>query len=122
MVYPSHYCRYDTGNLYGNLQTLFDNDPLAFKGDSVRKPDKAPYEIVSYSLRIARDRLDAAGMQHVTLRPYLQGFTMTAIRADSRLPYDAKAYQAQMEATRGAGGEGWIFWNAGNRYVEEAFK
>lgn len=122
MVYPSHYCRYDTGGLYGNIQSLFDEHPLTIKGDHIRKPDMAPYEIVYNSLAIARNRLDAVGMQHVTLRPYLQGFTMTAIRADSRLVYDAKAYQKQIRATTAAGGNGWIFWNAGNVYASDAFR
>jgi hypothetical protein len=121
MVYPSHYCRYDTGNIYGNIRTLFNSHPATIKSDNWLKPDKAPYETVYNSLHIARDRLDAAGMNHVTLRPYLQGFTMTAIRADSRLTYDAAAYREQIRATTDAGGDGWIFWNAGNTYAPGAF-
>jgi len=60
-------------------------------------------------------------MQHVTLRPYLQGFTMTAIRSDSRLTYGPDAYRSQIQATSDAGGNGWIFWNASNQYVGGGF-
>ena len=122
MVYPSHYCRYGTGNIYGNIRTLFNDHPATIKSDKWLKPDKAPYETVYNSLRIARDRLDAAGMEHVALRPYLQGFTMNAIRADSRLTYNAQAYREQIQAAGDAGGNGWIFWNAGNQYAPGAFE
>jgi hypothetical protein len=122
MVYPSHYCRYDTGNLYGNIREVFDTHPLTIKGKAALKPDLAPYEVVYNSLVIARDRLDKAGFSHIPLRPYLQGFTMTAIRADSRLNYGVDAYRAQIQATADAGGSGWIFWNAGNQYAAGAFE
>lgn len=121
MVYPSHYCSYTTGNMYGNVWTLFQNHESTIKGEVLRKPDKAPYETVYNSLVIARERIKQVEGYGLGVRPYLQGFTMTSIKEGSYMTYGKEAYRKQIDAVYDAGYTSWIFWNARNEYPNGAF-
>jgi hypothetical protein len=48
------------------------------------------------------------------LRPWLQDFTCTWCKTSK--PYQAVEIQAQIAATLDAGQQGWMLWDAGNRY------
>jgi hypothetical protein len=121
MVYPSHYSNYSTGNIYGNILNSFLAHAATIKTDRIKKPDKAPYEIVYNSLVIAKDRLSKVKGSTLGIRPYLQAFTITALPVNSRLNYGAKEFKSQMKAVYDSGYSQWIFWNARNVYPENAF-
>jgi hypothetical protein len=103
MVYPSHY--EDGFNGYAN-------------------PADYPYEVVSYSMSRAEERMNALKKEYpdlkldAKLRPWLQNFDMGAT-------YDTPKVLAQMKAVKDSLGDdysGYLLWSPGNRYDEEAIK
>jgi len=98
MVYPSHYAR-------------------GFLGEE--NPAKAPFKVVNYSMKSARDRLLAMNSDKrmtARLRPWLQDFNLGAV-------YDLEMVKAQIKALQEALGEhyvGFTMWNPSNRYNTEA--
>jgi len=126
MVYPSHY-------------------PMGFLNLSGH-PDLHPYEVVNRAQQTAQERMivlqtrllgarqatTTAALQDIlgtytehkntniqdvrvgALRPWLQDFTCTWCQGSK--PYGAAEVQAQIQATNDAGQQGWMLWDAGNRY------
>ena len=93
MVYPSHYPKWFIGYEY---------------------PATMPYEIVKYSMDRGVERLLAAGVSPLKLRPWLQDFDYGAV-------YDADMVRAQMQAVYDAGLTSWMIWDPKNIYTREAF-
>lgn len=95
MVYPSHYGK----GSYG-----------------VAEPDFEPYKIVNYSMKKAKERLDKNEKNIAKLRPWLQDFS--AVYLDKYKKYGPAEIKAQIKATKDAGVNEWILWNAANRYTK----
>ena len=102
MVYPSHYAE----GFYG-----FEN------------PAEHPYEVVNYSMRLAKERLrahaaTATAPQRAELIPWLQDFSIGA-------EYDADMVRAQIRAVIDAMGEdyrGFLLWSPKNQYSTAALR
>jgi hypothetical protein len=94
MIYPSHW---PTGS-------------LAVGG----VPNDFPYETVHLSMEFAKDKLPDDASR---IRPWLQGFSLPGYR-----PYGPVDVRAQIDAAEAAGVGGWMIWDMGNRYFEEAFE
>ena len=100
MVYPSHYAE----GFYG-----FEN------------PAEHPYEVVNYSMRLAKERLRAHAAttpQRAELIPWLQDFSIGA-------EYDADMVRAQIRAVIDAMGEdyrGFLLWSPKNQYSTAALR
>jgi hypothetical protein len=92
MVYPSHY-------------------PAGWYG--LAKPAEKPYEVIKLSMKGAIDKATAIGLDKQKLRPWLQDFNLGAI-------YTADMVKSQMRATEELGLDGWLLWNASNRYTRGA--
>lgn len=75
-----------------------------------RDPVNHPYEIVSLSLKKARGRVS---ISPVRFRPWVQAFRDYAF---DRRAFDARAVQQQINAARDFGADGYMLWNAHNRY------
>ena len=93
MVYPSHW----------------PNGSLAVGG----VPNDHPFETISISMELAKAKLPDAAR----VRPWLQGFSLPGMRA-----YGATDVRAQIDAAEAAGVGGWMVWDMGNRYFEDAFR
>jgi hypothetical protein len=78
----------------------------------IADPEAEPYKTVSVSLRDAKRRIKGTGAK---LRPWLQDFTL-------RTPYTPVEVRAQIEAVQDQGIDGWLLWNARNRYTEDALR
>ncbi|WP_316676026.1 putative glycoside hydrolase [Ralstonia chuxiongensis] len=76
----------------------------------VRKPTEKPGEIVSHSLAEAKRR---TGLPGVRFRPWLQAFRDYAF---DRREFNAEMIRAQVDAADAEGTNGWMLWNARNRY------
>jgi len=77
----------------------------------IKNPNASPYEIIKKSLNDYKKRLPKT-----TIRPWLQAFSLNHIK------YTAVQLRAQIKATREVGYQGYLLWNAGNKYpyLEEA--
>lgn len=93
MVYPSHY-------------------QSGFEG--FKKPAEKPYEVVLISLKTGAPLFEG---KEAKIRPWLQDFDLGA-------EYTADMVRAQIRATEELEDEfrveGWLLWNAQNKYTEEA--
>lgn len=105
MVYPSH----------------FDKRGQTINGIKFQKPDLEPYEVVYNTLLAGKKRIESVEGYNLKVRPYIQGFTAGYLGEGYYREYGVKEYRAQIQAVYDAGYEEWIFWNARNEYVEEAF-
>ena len=77
------------------------------KGEyGIPDPSKAPYAIITKSLGDYKRRIPK-----MTIRPWLQDF----------FRYNKADVQAQIKAARDLGYDGYLMWNAGNRYTEGAY-
>ena len=83
--------------------------PDGFEGYA--NPADFPYEIVFKSLEKSRTFMKN---KHAKMRPWLQDFDLGAV-------YDKEKVQAQIKAAKDSGSSGYMFWNASNRYTEDAF-
>lgn len=81
-----------------------------------RQPVAEPYEIVHQSLRRALQR---TGLPGVRFRPWLQAFRDYAF---DRRAFGAHEIRAQIDAAEALGTDGWMLWNAGNRYDSDGLK
>ena len=100
MVYPSHYA-----NGYYNLDY----------------PDCHPYELVYHAMLDSNKVLymiDDTSGNKAKVRPWLQDFTASWI--SHHLKYGKAEVRAQIDAVYDAGGTGWLLWNAGVVYTEDA--
>ena len=97
MIYPSHYW----AGTYG-----LDN------------PNRAPYEVAYQSSLDHLQRMEAVDSQ-IIFRPWLQDFEHWE---DSGYEYGVKQIHAQLQALKDLGIKEYLFWNAGNRYTEEAYR
>jgi hypothetical protein len=77
-------------------------------------PVAHPYEVVLETVRRTRAR---AAHTRVQVRPWLQDFRDYAF--DRRL-FGVSQVRAEIKAAGDAGGTGWMLWNAGNQYTEDA--
>lgn len=82
--------------------------PENFEG--YENPADHPYEIVYNSLDKQRKFLSGRLTQ---MRPWIQDFDIGAV-------YDAVKIRDQMRAATDAGVDGWLIWNASNRYTADA--
>ncbi len=96
MVYPSHY---NAGN-YGLRP----------------HPILHPYETVWNAMQEAQMRTQGL---HAKLRPWLEDFNAPWTGYSVHSPEHVKA---QIQAAYDNGIEGWLLWNAGNRYTESIFE
>lgn len=101
MVYPSHFAPGSGG---------------------FSKPAQSPYGIIKYSMSggIAKEQAWNVANGRATstpskLRPWLQDFDLGAT-------YGVAEVQAQIQATYDVGLNGWLLWDAGNKYTPAALK
>ena len=134
MVYPSHY--------YNGLYLLSDpGRGLPTVNYSFAQARANPDVVVERSLLSARDFLDGkiatstpatstpievvidGGATEVgtRLRPWLEDFFHEEDKAAGR-PYGAQKVRMQIDAAERVEDHGWLLWNAGNIYNEEALK
>jgi hypothetical protein len=88
MLYPSHFSS-------------------GFAG--VKNPADEPYRFVHRGVKRMKDIVG----DEVIVRPWLQSFPLRVTRG-----FDASYIQDQIDASRDAGGTGWLLWSPGNRYGE----
>lgn len=89
MVYPSHY-------------------PAGWNG--FKNPAANPYEVIKLSMQGAINKAGAIGLNKQKLRPWLQDFNLGAT-------YNAEMIRKQIKATYDLGLDGWLMWNASNKYT-----
>lgn len=75
-------------------------------------PEEHPYEVVSYTLEKGLARIDSTECMVI---PWIQAFSM-------KVKYTEKEILGQIKAAEDLGIEGFLFWNAANKYktVEKA--
>ena len=81
-----------------------------------RNPVAAPYDIVHASLQRAQQR---TGLPGVRFRPWLQAFRDYAF---DRRAFGEHEIRLQIDAANAAGTDGWMLWNARNRYDDEGLQ
>lgn len=69
-------------------------------------PEAHPYEVVSYTLNKGLSRIDDTGCMVV---PWIQAFSL-------KVKYTEKEILSQIQAAEDLGIEGFLFWNAANKY------
>jgi hypothetical protein len=77
-------------------------------------PVAHPYEVVFETVRRIRARTSHTRVQ---IRPWLQDFRDYAF---DRRSFGARQVRAEMQAAGDAGATGWMLWNAGNSYTDDA--
>lgn len=85
------------------------------------KPDLEPYGVVYNSLVKAKSRISKVEEYRADVRPFIQAFTASWLKAGTYQQYGVKQYKEQIQAVHDAGYEQWIFWDANNRYDFSAF-
>jgi hypothetical protein len=81
-----------------------------------RNPVAHPYEIVSLSLKKAKER---TGLPSTRFRPWLQAFKDYAF---DRRPFTGQEIRAQIQAAEDFGANGWMLWNPRNVYSGEGLR
>jgi len=81
-----------------------------------RNPVAEPYDIVHDSLQRALKR---TGLPSVRFRPWLQAFRDYAF---DRRAFGERQIRLQIDAADAAGTDGWMLWNARNRYGDEGLQ
>jgi len=115
MIYPSHFANSSPTGSMGNGVGQVIN------GIKFTHPDLQPYEVVYNTLLVGKKRIESVDGYNLKCRPYIQGFTADYLPQGYWKKYGVEEYRAQIQAVYDAGYEEWIFWNASNTYVEEAF-
>lgn len=89
--------------------------PSGFTWGIPGHPDAAaaPFEVVNHSLLRALER---TGVDGVRVRPWLQAFRDYAF--DKRV-FGAEQIRQQIQAAEALGTDGWMLWNARNRYSSD---
>jgi hypothetical protein len=72
-------------------------------------PAEHPYEVVYQAVRSG---VAQAQSKRAKIRPWIQDFNIGAV-------YGGDKIRAQINAADAAGADGWILWNAANRYSDE---
>lgn len=93
MIYPSHY-------------------PSGFL--QYKNPATKPYEVISFSLNKAKERLKVLGLPATKIRPWLQDFNLGA-------NYNAEMVRAEKRAVYDAGMNSWMMWGSANSYTLAAY-
>lgn len=115
MIYPSHFANSaPKGSMANGVGQVIN-------GIKFTHPDLYPYEVVYNTLLVGKKRIESVEGYKVKCRPYIQGFTADYLPDGYWKKYGVEEYRAQIQAVYDAGYEEWIFWNARNNYVEEAF-
>ncbi|NLM11240.1 MAG: hypothetical protein GX213_10800 [Clostridiaceae bacterium] len=115
MIYPSHFANSaPKGSMSNGVGQVIN-------GVKFTHPDLNPYEVVYNTLLVGKKRIEAVEGYNLKCRPYIQGFTADYLPTGYWKEYGVEEYRAQIQAVYDAGYEEWIFWNAPNTYVEEAF-
>jgi len=115
MIYPSHFANSSPRGSMGNGVGQVIN------GIKFTHPDLQPYEVVYNTLLVGKKRIESVEGYNLKCRPYIQGFTADYLPEGYWKQYGVEEYRAQIQAVYDAGFEEWIFWNAPNTYIEEAF-
>ena len=115
MIYPSHFAN---GAPKGSMSNGVGQ---VINGVKFTHPDLQPYEVVYNTLMVGKKRMEAVEGYQLKCRAYIQGFTATYLPTGYWKEYGVEEFRAQIQAVYDAGFEEWIFWNASNNYVEEAF-
>ena len=96
MIYPSH----------------FTPDSIDVGGE----PNDYPGEVIEIALELSKAKMP--GME-LKLRPWLQDFDLGV---EGMRDYETEDVLAQIEASKAAGASGWMLWNPGAIYHDDAFK
>lgn len=94
MVYPSHF----PAGSYG-----------------LANPNAHPYRVMEEAMAEFEEDAKASNPE-LEIRPWLQDFDY------GNPPYGPAEVEAQIQAARDSGAAGWLLWNAGNVYTEEALR
>ncbi len=80
--------------------------PTGYRG--YKNPANYPYEVVYNAMKAGVKQAEG---KKAKLRAWIQAFNLGAV-------YDGKKIRAQIQASDDAGADGWVLWNAANRYGE----
>lgn len=111
MLYPSHF--------YGGFSVGYDSKrglpalDFAFPSDN-------PYPIILRSLLSSIDYLSILDSK-AQIRPWLQDFNLTS-DVSRGVIYDTDKVKAQIQGAQDGGASGWLLWNSGNIYTEDALR
>jgi len=111
MVYPSHY--------YSGFYVPADeNRGLPTVNYGAYTANTNPGTVIHRSMLAAIDTIKSvtSTQQHAKLRPWLQNFSMGGVW------YGEERVRAQIDAANQAGTQGWLLWNASNRYTRSALR
>lgn len=78
--------------------------PTGYRG--YKNPANYPYEVVYNAMKAGVKQTEG---KKAKLRAWIQAFNLGAV-------YDGKKIRAQIQASDDAGVDGWVLWNAANRY------
>ena len=115
MIYPSHFAN------SAPKGSMANGEGQVINGIKFTHPDLYPYEVVYNTLLVGKRRIEAVEGYNLKVRPYIQGFTADYLPSGYWKQYGVEEYRAQIQAVYDAGYDEWIFWNAPNTYIEEAF-
>jgi hypothetical protein len=115
MIYPSHYANNSRGMMGNGVGQ-------SINGIVFTAPDLKPYEVVYNVLEKTKNRISEVENYKAEVRPYIQGFTASYLPKGYYQVYGPEQIKQQIKAVYDAGYEEWIVWDAGNNYVENAFK
>ncbi|OGH91288.1 MAG: threonylcarbamoyl-AMP synthase [Candidatus Magasanikbacteria bacterium RIFOXYD2_FULL_39_9] len=79
--------------------------PSGYRG--YKNPANYPYEVVYQSMKAGVKQAEG---KKAKLRSWIQAFNLGAV-------YDGAKIKSQIKATDDAGADGWVLWNAANRYT-----
>ena len=97
MLYPSHYA-----------------ENTVLNGKNFDAPDKYPHDLMLAALTMGKKSASAAGFS--TVRPYLQAFTASYLKAGTWITYGYDQINAQIKAVHEAGYKEWVLWNPSASY------
>lgn len=115
MIYPSHYANNSKGMMGNGVGQ-------SINGVIFTAPDLKPYKVVYNVLEKTKNRISKIKDYKANVRPYLQGFTASYLPEGYYQTYSSEQIKQQIQAVYDAGYEEWIIWDAGNNYMEDAFK
>ena len=84
--------------------------PTGYRG--FKNPADHPYEVVYNAMKAGAKQAEG---KKAKLRTWIQAFNLGAI-------YDGAKIRAQIKASDDAGADGWILWNASNRYTNKGLE
>jgi hypothetical protein len=84
--------------------------PTGYRG--YKNPANYPYEVVYNAMKAGVAQAEG---KKAKLRSWIQAFNLGAV-------YDDAKIRAQIKASDDAGADGWVLWNAANRYTKKGLK